>query len=491
MRSAFLCLAVLAQLTLNAIAEPITVPLYRRSDEGGIYKAAGKALNNGVLAGKVKIGNPPQEFTFAFDTTIGYSWVRGYRCKTPNCRGRCTYYALKSEDAVSTGKRFSVKYQDACVDTHIYTDTFEFAGLTVKDMPFGGAYRMSGFADGFDGYLGLGRSVDFNETIVRSTASGFSKRDAALPDSAFVPNAFQQGSGLVSAQFGMYTTTTSGSFDQSGSTGGGASTAPTTTTTTNNAVNVDPNSPATNNTTTATTAPGQTTNQQPNGSTTATSPSTDTGANISGGVTGGGFGVVKRSNKEDNNVEEQPAGYLVLGGVDKSIIKGDVEYIRLADDPGAKAKNWDICIRHAGFGGDLHFKQEENALASISTATSYIVMPPEQADAFHDKFGAVYKEDTKSYDIKCSKIEQLPPLKMTLEDHIVELPAKYWTSVVDKDRDCCTTKISRGKSNRDWVLGTALTNAFYTIFDPDTEAVGFAIKKGQKDDGLRVYKKSH
>lgn len=80
---------------------------------------------------------------------------------------------------------------------------------------------------------------------------------------------------------------------------------------------------------------------------------------------------------------------------------------------------------------------------------------------------------------------------MTLEDHIVELPAKYWTATVDADRDCCTTKISRGSSERDWVLGTSFTNAFYTTFDPDNETLGLAIKKGQKKDGLRVYRKSH
>lgn len=50
MRAAFLCLAALAQLALSASAsEPITVPLYRRTDDGGIYKAAGKALENGVV----------------------------------------------------------------------------------------------------------------------------------------------------------------------------------------------------------------------------------------------------------------------------------------------------------------------------------------------------------------------------------------------------------------------------------------------------------
>lgn len=72
-----------------------------------------------------------------------------FQCKTDNCRGRCTYYARKSSDAVSYGKKFSVEYGDSCVDTHVYKDTFEFAGLTVKDMPFGGAYRMSGFGEGF------------------------------------------------------------------------------------------------------------------------------------------------------------------------------------------------------------------------------------------------------------------------------------------------------------------------------------------------------
>lgn len=50
MRTSFLCLAALAQIVLNAVsAEPITIPLYKRSDDGAIYKAAGKALDNGVV----------------------------------------------------------------------------------------------------------------------------------------------------------------------------------------------------------------------------------------------------------------------------------------------------------------------------------------------------------------------------------------------------------------------------------------------------------
>lgn len=250
----------------------------------------------------------------------------------------------------------------------------------------------------------------------------------------------------------MYTTTTGSGFDQSGATSGS-------TTTTTNTTTTSPTTGTTNSGTTTTTT-------------------TD--------VTSGGFGTLKKR----NNNEEDVAGYLVIGGVDTSIIDGKMEYIPLADDPGASAKNWDVCIRHASFGG-LRLEQGEYAIASVSTATSYIVMPAKQADKFHDKFGGAYDEDTNTYTIKCSEAKKLPALKMTLEDHIVELPASYWTYEIDAKRDCCGTKIQRGSNERDWILGTSLTNAFYTSFDPEREAVGLAIKKGQKEDGLRVYKKSH
>lgn len=341
MRTTFVCLAALAQLALSAFAEPepYKIPLYARSSDGGIVKAAGEELKDGVLAGKVEIGNPPQQFTLAFDTTTGYSWVRGSRCKSENCLDRCTYYARRSDSAVSTGKKFSVDYGDACVDTHVYTDTFRFAGLTVDNMPFGGAYRMSGFDTGFDGYLGLGRAVDWNETKVHSNLM---RRDP-MSSSAFVSNAYQSGSGLQSSQFGMYTTDSSSSggssgFDQSGS---GTSNSGTTTGSTGTT-----NSGSTTGSTTGSTANGSnppasgavpsgaassgaaassgvapagssaaaSSGVAPAASSAAPAPSSQpasTGSTTDGGssgVTSGGFGFQKRHNNE-----EEPAGYLILG----------------------------------------------------------------------------------------------------------------------------------------------------------------------------------
>ncbi|CAO3588459.1 unnamed protein product [Absidia cylindrospora] len=412
MRTTLVALVTM-MLSMVAAADPAPykVPLYRRSN--GVVSAAGKALDSGVLAGTVHIGNPPQEFTMAFDTSSGYSWVRGSRCKSENCLDRCTYYARRSNTSQPTGKKFSVQYgDDACVDTHVYLDTVEFSGIQVQDMPFGGAYRMSGFADGLDGYLGLGPSVNLNTSKLSVGNSGLSKRD--MSSSAFVPNAYQQGAGVGSSQFGMYTTDNGAGFDQNGGAGGGALPPP----------------------------------------------------------------PVKRS-----NTQESPAGYLVLGGIDTNAIDGNMTYVPLASE---SKGNWDVCIKHAQLNHALALPQLDNAIASISTSNPTIVMPACQADEFKRKYGFKFYQKSKTYSVKCSEIKDLPPLELVLEDKTITLPASYWTREIDADRDCCEVLLSKGSSSKDWILGVPFTNAFYTTFDSQNNQVGLAIKKGNKNDQLKI-----
>ncbi|KAI9495736.1 aspartic peptidase domain-containing protein [Zychaea mexicana] len=439
----------IAALTASAVADPLTtIPLFRRSDDSGIIRAAADELDSGVLGGKVLIGTPPQEFTMAFDTNTGFSWVRGSRCKSENCLDRCTYYARRSETVTSTGQKLKVKYGEACVETTIYLDTVEFGGLSVENMPFGGAYRMTGFDAGFDGYLGLGRSVDFNKThIYSSAAQGLARRD--LPASSFVGNAYQQGTGMESAQFGMFTT---GSSDN----GFGSSGAVTEDDATSDGDATNPSTPP---------AEDQT-----------------SGDSSTSEVTSGGFGFFKRH-------YDEPAGYLVLGGIDKSAIKGKVAYIDLVDSSSGSA-NWEVPISLVRFDMDLILQQKKHAKALISTSQNFIYMPYDQADIFHEVFGGKFQESTKTYKVKCSKIKDMPRLKLYLGDWAVEVPAQYWTRVVDAPTDCCATRIARGESDRDWILGTSFTNLFYTTFDPLEEKLGLALKKGQKNDGLKLIDKS-
>ena len=180
--------------------------------------------------------------------------------------------------------------------------------------------------------------------------------------------------------------------------------------------------------------------------------------------------------------------FVYIGGIDKSVIKGDVHYIDLAD---SKTGSWDVPISLARFDQKLLMEQKKGAVASISTSEHWISMPADQADIYHKVFGGKFQESTQTYKVKCSKIHKMPRLKLYLGDYAVEIPAQYWTRVIDAKRDCCATRIARGQSDRDWILGTAFTNLFYTTFDPVENKIGLALKKGQKDDGLRIVKKVH
>lgn len=431
MRSTIFCLAALAQLALTAVAENhVTIPLFRRSPSP-FYEAAGKQIDDGVLAGKVRVGTPPQEFNVVFDTSTGLSWIRGSKCRTENCLDRCTYYSTRSTSAVSTGHKYSVNYGDSCVDTRIYQDKVEFSGITVPNMPIGGADRMSGFDAGFDGYLGLGPNIQFNKTGKLYAGQGNLQRrqDFENQPSSFVNSAFQIGQ-VQSPQFGVFVTPNA-----------------TTTNTTTPAAPADPAAPQ---------------------------PATNVPAS-SGGFT-------KRSDADC------PAGYLIFGGVDTSKIDGSFKYLPLADPADGNSRNWDVCLRKADFGNGLSFEQHPDAIASISLSTSYITLPCRQADKFHDKIGGKYLESTQTYSIKCSEISKLPPLKLRFDEYTVELPASYWTKEVDADRDCCQTLIRRGSSERDWVLGTSFTHAFYTSFDPEKEALGLGVIKGTGKHGIKITK---
>jgi hypothetical protein len=253
------------------------------------------------------------------------SFLPSSQCKSENCLDRCTYYAGRSKTAVSTGHKYSINYGDSCVDARIYLDDVEFAGIKVPNMPIGGAERMSGFDAGFDGFLGLGPNIQFNKTGKLYAGEGNLQRRQVFMNqpSSFVNAAFQIGQ-VQSPQFGVFVST---------------------------------NVTATPVTTPAPAAPAA-----------PATPAAPAAAPASGGFT-------KRT------TSDAPAGYLIVGGVDKSKIDGDFNYLRLADAVEGSTRNWDVCLKKADFGNGLDFQQEEGTIASISTSSSYITMPCHQGKA--------------------------------------------------------------------------------------------------------------
>lgn len=480
MKSTILCLAVIAQIALLSLAnaEPIQkIPLYynrKRTNKKDFLSSEAQDLKNGMLGGIVQIGNPPQNLTMAFDTSTGFSWVRGVQCgdDVNNCQGRNAFDSRNSTTIISTGQSFNMNYGGgAIVYTTIYLDTFRFSGLTVKNMPFGGAYKMEGFNQGLDGYLGLGRDVDLNSNKTQH----YAKRD--IPASGFVPNAYQQGSGLQSAQFGMYTTSAGSGFSDSGSVVSNNVANNPTVPMNNNNSNNGPSTNAASDNSANTAAGGSSTNTNTAGGSTNT--------NTNAGVTSGGFGHVKRHHYHDDDYDE-PAGYLVIGGIDYDAIKGKLYHINVKDDD--DSGNWAIPVHEAKFIDDLHFEVSKNAKAILSSSTDVIGLPNKQADEFKKHWYAEYDKPDNTYKIPCCLMDRITAFKIRLGNVNAIIPPHYWSHPRKVDTCCemCRTHIGRSDSDTDYVIGSAFTNAFYTQFDSEKDRISLGMKKNHVKDGLSL-----
>ncbi|CEP06927.1 hypothetical protein [Parasitella parasitica] len=429
MKSTLFCFAAIAQMTLSSVsAESIQrIPLYyqKRTSGSDFISASAIDLKNGMLGGVVQIGNPPQNVTMAFDTSTGFSWVRGTQCCSENCQGRIAFDPNNSTTIVSPNQNFTMDYGKGIVRTNIYTDTFRFAGLTVKNMPFGGAYDMEGFEQGFDGYLGLGRDVNLN-----NSCTDIAKRD--VPASGFVPNAFQQSSGLSSAQFGMYTTSSGNGFSETGF--------------------------------------------SQNGTTTVSNVS------YSRSVAPGGYGIAKRSSSVD-----EPAGYLVIGGIDTDAIKGDLYHIDARND-GSESGNWAVSVNSVKFEDDLEFKISKDAKAVLSSSTDVIGLPNAQADEFQKRWYAEYDKPDNTFMIPCCLMDNLTSFKIKLGSIKATIPPHYWSHPRKVTSCCemCRTHIGKSESDTDYIIGSAFTNSFYTQYNTDENKISLAMKKNHVDDGLEL-----
>lgn len=325
-------LIYLAAIGLAVSAEPIKrIPLhYKRSSRSDFISIAAEELKNSMLGGVVQIGNPAKNFTMAFDTSTGFSWVRGEQCGDENCQGRNSYDARNSSTAISTGQSFTMDYGKGIVYTTIYLDTFVFSDITVKNMSFGGAYRMEGFNEGFDGFLGLGRNVNFNTTKVQ-----YAKRD--VPPPGFVQASFQQNYGLQSAQFGMYTTSVGSGFYDSGFVPSGQ----------NNGVTSGGFGYAKRNL------------NEP-----------------------AGYLIIGKKIFPPLFypfflfLDILTYFFIIIGGVDTDAIKGKLYNIKASEDTGSG--NWAVPVHEAEFQDDIIFKVDKNAKAVLSSSTDVIGLPNKQ-----------------------------------------------------------------------------------------------------------------
>ncbi|KAI7861392.1 aspartic peptidase domain-containing protein [Spinellus fusiger] len=162
----FTLLLISAAISTVIHGHLVRIPVERRwtiDDNLGIHTQE-LISDNGLFAGKLKIGTPAQEFTVLFDYNTPLTWVPSTKCYTDECRSynRPLYDPSISQTAVSQNEKHSVKYGgDKCIDIDLYRDSVELAGIQFTDYTIGSAYSVSNIGTRVSsGYIGLG---GFNE----------------------------------------------------------------------------------------------------------------------------------------------------------------------------------------------------------------------------------------------------------------------------------------------------------------------------------------
>ncbi|XP_019407201.1 PREDICTED: cathepsin D [Crocodylus porosus] len=168
----------------------------------------------------------------------------------------------------------------------------------------------------------------------------------------------------------------------------------------------------------------------------------------------------------------QPGGELLLGGTDPKYYSGDFNWVNVT-----RSAYWQIHMDQLNVAnGPTLCKGGCEAI--VDTGTSLITGPTEEVKELQKAIGA--KPLIKGqYVIPCEKVPTLPPVSLVLGGKPHQLTGEqYVFKVTVQGETICLSGFSAldipPPGGPLWILGDVFIGPYYTVFDRDNEAVGFA-----------------
>ncbi|CAL8277401.1 unnamed protein product [Boreogadus saida] len=154
---------------------------------------------------------------------------------------------------------------------------------------------------------------------------------------------------------------------------------------------------------------------------------------------------------------------VVFGGIDESLMSGQITYIPLTSET-----YWQIKMDSVTINGNL-VACNGGCQAIIDTGTSLIVGPSSDISNINSRVGAS-ADQYGDAPVNCQDIGSMPEVVFTLGGHAFTVPASAYVS---QSSYGCRTGFGAGNQQL-WILGDVFIREFYVVFDSYSNYVGLA-----------------
>ena len=164
---------------------------------------------------------------------------------------------------------------------------------------------------------------------------------------------------------------------------------------------------------------------------------------------------------------DSEGGEATFGGVDTDKFEDPIVYA-----PVRRRGYWEVALNKVGF-GDEELELPRTG-AAIDTGTSLIAMPSAVAEILNKQIGAK-RSWTGQYSLDCSRIPSLPSLTFYLDNKPYTLEGKDY--ILNIQNTCISSFMGMDLPEPVgplWIIGDVFLRKFYTVYNLDKNAVGFA-----------------